>query len=138
MIRFVDTRQQGLDHRFSFWDTVRSTYVSFSDDVAWDTWADFVDSYNLDAATSHGTATDVFKRLDRFKGLCPQWVFERGDGNSMEEIAESRQKGRFIHALQALRDCYKRMEDKKISEGESAAREQLVNLCSRIHGNYGH
>jgi hypothetical protein len=64
MIRFVDVRDQGLCHRFSFWDTVKDSYIEINSEVAWNNWDDFL---------------EIAKNNDmilRFKGLCPEWVFD--------------------------------------------------------------
>lgn len=80
MIRFVDVRGQGLDYRFSFWDTINGTFVSFSGSVAWDSFEDFKSHFE--------TASEAEKsgwELARFERLCPAWVHD-GKEDSLDDF----------------------------------------------------
>jgi hypothetical protein len=72
MIRFVDMRAADIaGSRFAFWNTVTGRFVYNNDEAAWDTWADFEEANR--ASLEDGRDPDP---LERFKGLCPSWVFE--------------------------------------------------------------
>ena len=44
---------------------------------------------------------------------------------------------RFENTLSDLFDCYDHMEDKKLSDDETAARREMVTLCRKIADDYG-
>jgi hypothetical protein len=72
MIRFIDVGSQvGLDEtwprQFSFWDTVTDRYIELDGEQMWSTWAEFEETYLGAASRPHN--------LERFKSLCPEWVF---------------------------------------------------------------
>jgi len=62
MIRFIDIRGQGTGNRFAFYNTVNSSFVEASDEVAWESMDDFRSDCDDEA---------VFKRCS---SLCPNWV----------------------------------------------------------------
>lgn len=64
MIRFIDLRGQHTGSNFAFWDTVRDVFVSICTEQAWDNWQDFEE-----------IAQGRVYELDRFRRLCPEWVF---------------------------------------------------------------
>lgn len=68
MIRFVDIRGQGIGSRFSFYDTIESDYINIDNCVAWDNWDQFLE-----------WAEGEYIDFDRFKKLCPVWVFDGGE-----------------------------------------------------------
>jgi hypothetical protein len=66
MIRFVDLRSADIaGNRFAFFDTVPDLFVELHDEQAFDTWADFEELFK-------GSG---YLDLERFRGLCPEWVF---------------------------------------------------------------
>jgi len=88
MKRFIDLRGQGTGNRFAWFDTIRDVFEEWSGFCAWDTWNEFVYDY------SAGGGLDV----DRYRGLCPKWVFEPGEDDiegfvteiEIEEACEER------------------------------------------------
>jgi len=62
MKRFVDLRGQDIGEQFAWWDTVIDTFESFGGEQTFDTWDEFVETY--DGA-----------ELERYRDLCPSWVF---------------------------------------------------------------
>lgn len=79
MIRFVDVRYQGLGARFSFWTTVASRYLSYSNNQAWSTWDEFESDYWGSLQPSHDAPGIV-----RFRNLCPPWAFEPATDEELE------------------------------------------------------
>lgn len=73
MTRFVDIREADTGYSFSFWDTVRNEYVSFSGEYAWDSWGDFEMAATYQARPPFVDASE----MRRFRGLCPDWVFDK-------------------------------------------------------------
>jgi hypothetical protein len=72
VIRFVDMRPaEAVGSRFAFFDTVRDRFVSLAGDQSWDTWALFEEAHGLPHEHDEGRFD-----LERFRGLCPPWVFE--------------------------------------------------------------
>jgi hypothetical protein len=63
MIRFVDIREAETGYNFAFWDTVTDKFVSYGDEMAWDTFADFKVVFAGDETS-----------LDRFRRICPAWA----------------------------------------------------------------
>ena len=74
MIRFVDVRGQGLQYRFSFWSTSSDSFRQFDGQQAWDTFDEFKEAYNGD-------------ELERYKSLCPEWVFSYCESDKREVIS---------------------------------------------------
>jgi hypothetical protein len=65
MKRFVDLRDQDIGWRFAWWDTCVDRFETHSGFQAWDTWDDFVESFE-------GSPD----QLERYKGLTSPWAFE--------------------------------------------------------------
>jgi hypothetical protein len=91
MKRFIDLRGQDTGYRFAWWDTIVNEFESWATDRAWNTWADFAES----AAIACGGADRVdADDLDRYRRLCPAWVFEEsGEIFSVEFGGEHEQPG---------------------------------------------
>jgi hypothetical protein len=70
MKRFVDIRGQGIGYRFSFWDTSVDRFMDIDGTQAWDGWDDFSEDVRRD-----GKGIE----LQRYRGLCPEWVFDGGN-----------------------------------------------------------
>lgn len=71
MIRFIDMRGADIPGcRFAFWNTATDSFVALVTQ-AWDTWAEFESEYQTDAGTTFSNSYP----LERFKALCPPWVF---------------------------------------------------------------
>jgi len=71
MKRFIDLRGQGTGCRFAWWDTIRDEFESFSGDQAWNTWNEFME-------------VCLSEKQERYKRLCPAWVFESYIANDCE------------------------------------------------------
>lgn len=72
MIRFVDMRSADVAGvRFAFWNTTVDSFVPLIA-YGWDTWTEFEAEYHEEHTTRFSNAHP----LERFKGLCPPWVFE--------------------------------------------------------------
>ncbi len=71
MKRFVDIRGSCTGHRFAFWDTCVDKFEEYSDEMAWDTFEEFQEAYDLDQTEPPYRANSI----DRYKGLCPKWAF---------------------------------------------------------------
>ena len=67
MIRFVDIRNQGVGSRFAFWNTVTDRFVEIEGEQAWNNWDDFLE------------VAEGYPIVERFKGLCRDWVFDDGE-----------------------------------------------------------
>jgi len=79
VIRFIDLgRQIGLDEEwsreFAFFDTITDTFITMDGEQVWDSWTEFKEAY---AGTPWRTRTSW--TLERFRSLCPAWVFEGND-----------------------------------------------------------
>lgn len=77
MIRFVDLgKQLGIDdewpREFSFFNTVSCNYVTLGHHQTWDCWEDFEECHQ--AYMDHWMYP-----LERFKSLCPDWVFKNNE-----------------------------------------------------------
>ena len=79
MIRFIDLGDQiycdDESRSFAFFNTIYDQFVTFDNgEVYFDSWKEFEESYNsvLELQKDH---KDVIP-LERFKSLCPPWVFE--------------------------------------------------------------
>ena len=68
MKRFIDLRGQDTGYRFAWYDTIVDEFESVAGYEAWDAWEDFVDSATV--AEWHTS------NLDRYRKLCPAWVFK--------------------------------------------------------------
>lgn len=68
MIRFVDLRRQVDGRRFAFWDTVTDTFECYNTEQAWADWRDFEEDWRAE--------NSPFPDLERYRILCPPWVFE--------------------------------------------------------------
>lgn len=79
MIRFIDLRGQSTGYRFAFWCTVQDRFLPFAGEQAWDTKADFMDSFE-DATSGHRTGQPrTIQPLLRFLSLMPPWTNEPAD-----------------------------------------------------------
>ena len=65
MKRFIDLRHHYNDiyANFTWWDTVTLSFEIHGGASAWETWEEFEGYYEG-------------KELERYRGLCPEWVFE--------------------------------------------------------------
>lgn len=71
MIRFIDMRAADVAGcRFAFWNTVVDGFVRLHAS-AWDTWDEFEGEFREAAGATFSNSYP----LERFKGLCPAWVF---------------------------------------------------------------
>jgi hypothetical protein len=73
MIRFIDLGRQiscGGAREFAFYNTIPDMFVDFggSGCQTWNCWEDFKEAFHLQ---------DGYNDLDRFKVLCPEWVFTK-------------------------------------------------------------
>lgn len=70
MLRFIDLRFQGTQHRFAFWDTVTDRLRGYGQSVAWTTFSELEDEFG-------GLPYKADPRVvERLLNLCPSWVFE--------------------------------------------------------------
>jgi len=76
--RFIDIRGQGTGYRFAWYDTIKDEFEEFEAQQAWDTWDDF-------AAVCPPEKFDQ----ERYKCLCPNWVFEPYTGEDEEAEIEA-------------------------------------------------
>jgi hypothetical protein len=60
--RFCDLSEAGISGRFAWFDAVTNRFEIHSGKQVWDTWDDFVASYQGD-------------ELNRYMRLCPDWAF---------------------------------------------------------------
>jgi hypothetical protein len=78
MIRFVDLRGQDLGERFAFWNTTSDAFLCVDGESAWTTWDEFAELHagpiDYGRAAHPGTARAY--PLERYRSLCPAWVFE--------------------------------------------------------------
>lgn len=73
MIRFVDMRAADIaGSRFAFWNTTTDSFVPLCS-YAWGSWAEFESEFEE-------VGSRLGQPLERFKGLCPPWVFAPGPG----------------------------------------------------------
>ena len=77
MIRFVDIRTQNTGYRFAFWDTTRDKFCEFGGDQAWESAADFINSFYL--AKAELTDTKHEFSIERFLSLMPNWATTPAD-----------------------------------------------------------
>ena len=68
MIRFIDLRGQDTGYRFGFYNTVTDRFVEACGEYVWDTWEEF-----QSLCFAHCSEDE----LERYKKLCPKWVFEK-------------------------------------------------------------
>jgi len=61
MKRFVDLRNQDIDSRFAWWDTILEAFECHSGNYAWNTISEFKADYQGD-------------ELDRYVLICPWWA----------------------------------------------------------------
>lgn len=76
MIRFIDLgKQMGLDEvwprEFCFYTTITSHFVRLADEDIFRSWDEFEAHYNTELMEYGQVAWE----LDRFRALCPAWVF---------------------------------------------------------------
>ncbi len=74
MIRFIDLRDQIIDvedqpSHFAFYDTVRSTFLTFSGTCDWESRDEFMKDLSSDADMSHWQ-----EQKERFLRKLPEWV----------------------------------------------------------------
>lgn len=73
MIVFVDMQSCEIPGaRFAFFDTVRDGFVQLAGSQAWQCWTEF----NHDFQVNNPEAGVIYKDVERFKKLCPEWVFD--------------------------------------------------------------
>jgi len=68
MKRFIDMRHNRTNYLFAWWDTIFDAFETHSVNMARDSWEEFAEDFQGD-------------ELDRYKALCPPWVFSREDFN---------------------------------------------------------
>lgn len=71
MKRFVDIRPAECAARFAWFDTIVDKFETHSGVMTWNAWAEFEQDYEGD-------------QLERYRRLCPPWVFEPYDPLSDE------------------------------------------------------
>lgn len=76
MIRFCDLGDQiycdGESRSFAFNDTTTDSFINLNGSETFDSWQVFEDCWKAEYIDRDpGTYT-----LDRFRNLCPQWVFQ--------------------------------------------------------------
>lgn len=87
MIRFIDLGKQiGLDsaewsREFAFYDTIRDAFFQTNGNQCWDRWDDFEDDLSKSSAYINVDTPSLYT-TDRFKKLCPEWVFNTHDNES--------------------------------------------------------
>ena len=89
MKRFVDIRGQATAYRFAWFDTGCDHFEEFDGSQVWDTWDNFADDY---AHTDRVMTSD----LERYRVLCPAWVFsppQEGDEEREEATYEKMNSG---------------------------------------------
>ena len=64
MKQFVDLRasEKYIGARFAWWDTITDTFEKYNGEMAWNNWDEFHEAY-------------VGFEIQRYKELCPEWVF---------------------------------------------------------------
>ena len=67
MKRFIDLRGQHTGFRFALYDTVRDVFEEFDGEQTFDDWYDFA-------------AVCPKDRQERYRSLCPTWVFGDAGG----------------------------------------------------------
>lgn len=73
MIAFVDMRSCEIaGARFAFYNTVPDKFVELDGNQAWHCWTEF----NRDFQIHNPETGIIYKDIERFKGLCPAWVFD--------------------------------------------------------------
>lgn len=109
MKRFIDLRGQHIGERFAWWCTVSDTFESFKGEYAFNTWKDFVEVYEGE-------------QLDRYRGLCPSWVFAQYDEdkevemirqilNKIKIVLDHNQSSDMI-GFDGLFEAYEQLEDR--------------------------
>lgn len=76
MIRFIDLRFQGTQNRFAFWTTVEDRFIRLAGDEAWTTWNEFEEAVRFPPLQEGADADPEDSFLERFRRLCPPWVFD--------------------------------------------------------------
>jgi hypothetical protein len=76
VIRFIDLGKQiGCDdswpREFAFFNTVTDEFITIHLNQTWSSWKEFEDSWDCDSCFN-----STYTEIDRFKSLCPEWVFE--------------------------------------------------------------
>lgn len=79
MIRFIDLRYQGTQHRFAFWDTVMDEFITIAKCQAWEDWEEL----EMDIRIAHGSGTHG-EYTNRLAALCPQWVHQPATDEELE------------------------------------------------------
>lgn len=67
MIRFMDIRKNGVNFRFSFFDTETNRYIDLCDNQVWNTFAEFRQDFFC------GKTNIDFRD---FYNITPPWAFE--------------------------------------------------------------
>ena len=86
MIRFVDLRGQGIGRIFTFWDTSIDKIIEYNDNSHWNNWEEFKNDFIKHFGAEAQLTIEGTKRLQRFKSLCPSWVFEVDDAITTENF----------------------------------------------------
>lgn len=70
VIRFIDLGHQISedDRFFAFYNTVPDEFIGVAGEYTWTSWDDFSEAYEADKG-------ECPYPLERFRGLCHQWVF---------------------------------------------------------------
>lgn len=75
MKRFIDLRKADTGYRFAWYCTVVSEFEEFNREQAWNTWEEFARDYENAMGYLLKYDPESFQ-LQRYKGLCPKWVFK--------------------------------------------------------------
>ena len=83
MLQFIDLRGQ-TNTGFTFLDTSIQAIVSYNGENCWDSWEDFENNYKNCMSNEDGTIDLCHvKLLNRYKNLCPEWVFKNPENNKI-------------------------------------------------------
>ena len=78
MLRFIDLGDQiacddGETREFAFYDTIGSNFVELNTGPTWESWEEFEEDWRV----TFSDAPCFGWTLERFRGLCPEWVLEK-------------------------------------------------------------
>ena len=88
MIRFIDICNQGTGERFAFFNTVNNKFFEFDNEQAWTNWNEFevalINEAYHEQMEPNQFGEDcllTIEEIDRYKFLCPEWVFDKEEDN---------------------------------------------------------
>lgn len=71
MIHFINIKEENIPGaKFAFLDTITNKFITLLDVQYWECWMEFEHDFQCDIS-------NTFKDIERFKKLCPEWVFEK-------------------------------------------------------------